>query len=287
MNEYTINIVECPRDAMQGWRRIIPTAEKVNYLQHLLKVGFHTLDCGSFVSHKAVPQMSDTAKVIQALDTTDTQTQLLVIAANLRGAEEAMMYEQINCIGFPFSVSPTFQQRNANSTVAEAYATVEAVQELCMKNNRQLVVYLSMAFGNPYGDDYSEAQVLEWVHKLAGLNIPVISLADTVGVATAAQVGSLFKKAKPLTEELTLGVHLHASPMNWEEKFAAALEQGCRRFDGALKGFGGCPLADDELVGNMDTEKIIRYAEQENFQTGIDHRELAYASDLAARVFVE
>lgn len=280
-----IQIVECPRDAMQGWPRTIPAAEKAAYLQQLLQCGFHTLDCGSFVSPKAIPQMADTAAVLKALDLKNTTTKLLVIAANLRGAEEAVMHENISYIGYPFSVSPTFQMRNANSTLGESFERVEAIQELCIKNNKQLVVYISMGFGNPYGDDYSEALVAEWVKKIIDLNVGIISLADTVGLATPAQVGSLVKSIISQFPQVQTGVHLHASVMEWEAKIAAALEAGCRRFDGALKGLGGCPMAHDELVGNIDTEKLIRYAESEGFITGIHPQALQYASSMAVKVF--
>ena len=286
MNDH-IQIVECPRDAMQGWKNPIATSEKIGYLQQLLKVGFDTLDCGSFVSAKAIPQMADTAEVLRKLDISGTQTKLLVIAANERGAQEATMHENVSCIGFPFSISSTFQQRNTNSTIAESFDRVETIQELCIKNGKQLVVYLSMAFGNPYGDEYSAAMVVEWAQKLATLEISTLSLADTVGVATAQQVSSLFTQVKAALTDVEIGVHLHATLYDWQEKMAAAMEAGCRRFDGSLKGIGGCPMAGNELVGNMDTEKIISYAEQENFKTGIDRSALRYASSLAAKLFVE
>ena len=280
-----IQIIECPRDAMQGWPRLIPAAEKIAYLQQLLQCGFHTLDCGSFVSPKAIPQMADTAEVLNALDLENTATKLLVIAANLRGAEEAVMHDKISYIGYPFSVSPTFQLRNANSTLEESLERVEAIQELCIKNNKQLVVYMSMSFGNPYDDDYSEPLVAEWVQKMVDLEVGIIALSDTVGLATAAQVSSLVSSIITRFPQVQTGVHLHASVLDWEAKTAAALEAGCRRFDGALKGFGGCPMANDELVGNMDTEKLIRYVESEGFITGIHHQALQYASDMAVQVF--
>lgn len=282
-----IQIVECPRDAMQGWKKPISTNEKISYIQQLLKVNFDTLDCGSFVSPKAVPQMADTSEVLKALDISGTKTKLLVIAANERGAEDAIMQDKVSYIGFPFSISPTFQKRNTNSTIEESFDRVEAIQELCIKNGKQLVIYLSMAFGNPYGDEYNEEAAIEWAQKLAGLEINIFSLADTVGLATAQQVGSLFDKIKTALPEAQTGVHLHATIYDWQEKMAAALEAGCRRFDGALKGIGGCPMAGNELVGNMDTEKLISYAGQENFRTRIDHSALRYASGLAAKLFVE
>jgi hydroxymethylglutaryl-CoA lyase len=282
-----IKMVECPRDAMQGWPQMIPTAEKIKYVQQLLQCGFHTLDCGSFVSPKAIPQMADTADVIKALNIENTTTKLLVIAANLRGAEEAVMHENITYIGYPFSISSTFQLRNANSTIEESFERVEAIQELCIKNGKQLVVYISMGFGNPYGDEYSEEIVHNWIRKITELDINIISLADTVGVATYQQVSSLVKTIIASFPQIETGVHLHASPLDWEAKASAALEAGCRRFDGALKGFGGCPMANDELVGNMDTEKMIRYFESEGFTTGIHHQALQYASDMATKIFID
>lgn len=281
-----IQMVECPRDAMQGWPRIIPTHEKIAYLQQLLQCGFHTLDCGSFVSPKAIPQMADTADVIEALNLDNTATKLLVIAANLRGAEEAIMHEKITYIGYPFSVSPTFQMRNANSTIEESFERVEAIQELCIKNNKQLVVYISMGFGNPYGDEYSEELVKEWIEKMVDLEVGIVSLADTVGLATPGQVGSLVKTMINQFPNTQIGVHLHATLTDWEAKLSSALEAGCRRFDGAIMGFGGCPMANDELVGNMDTEKIIRYVESEGFRTGIYNQALQYANVIAVKLFV-
>jgi hydroxymethylglutaryl-CoA lyase len=281
-----IQFVECPRDAMQGWAHQIPTDQKIEYLKQLLKVGFDTLDCGSFVSAKAIPQMADTAEVLKAIKGENTKTKLLVIAANERGAEEAVTHENVSCIGFPFSISPTFQRRNTNSTIEESFERVEAIQELCIKNEKQLVVYLSMAFGNPYGDEYNEDIAIDWLRKIVELEVSTISLADTVGQSTAKQVGDLFSKVRTALPDIELGVHLHATIFDWQEKMAAALEAGCRRFDGALKGLGGCPMAKDELVGNMDTEKMIGYAEQETFKTGLDHQALRYASALASKIFV-
>lgn len=280
-----IDIIECPRDAMQGWKQFIPTPEKITYLQQLLQCGFHTLDCGSFVSAKAVPQMADTAEVISALTVDATSTKLLVIAANLRGAEEAVMHEKISYIGYPFSISPTFQLRNANSTIDESFERVEAIQELCIKNDKQLVVYISMGFGNPYGDVYNADLVVDWVTKITELEVSVISLADTVDLATPQQVGDLVTMVSTTFPQVQTGVHLHATLLDWEAKASAALAAGCRRFDSALKGFGGCPLANNELTGNMDTEKIIRYFESEGFTTGIHHQDLQYASDKAIKIF--
>ncbi len=254
-----LKLIECPRDAMQGWKSFIPTEKKVEYAKALLKVGFDTLDVGSFVSARAIPQMADTAQVLEQLEGVESHTRLLVIVANQRGAEEACRFPQVRYLGFPFSVSETFQLRNTNSTMAVSLDRVKEIQELCVNNNKELVIYISMGFGNPYGDPYSPEWVYDWVHWISQLGIRIISLADTVGLATAAQVSVISRK---LVEELSdheIGVHLHSTPANREEKIAAAWEAGIRRFDGALKGIGGCPMANDELVGNMDTEWMIRY----------------------------
>jgi len=249
---------------MQGWKAFIPTEKKIEYINALLQVGFDTIDFGSFVSAKAIPQMADTKEVIKGLQLTAQSSKLLAIIANERGAEDAVQFDEITYLGFPFSVSETFQQRNTNSSISESLKRVEAIQELCFKNKMQLVVYLSMGFGNPYGDEWSEEIVFDWAEKLVALDIQTLSLADTVGVATAEQVkrmtGYLIQQL-PKTE---IGVHLHSTSFNWKEKLDAAYNAGCKRFDGALKGIGGCPMANDELVGNMDTEKMIAFFETEN-----------------------
>lgn len=281
-----VQIIECPRDAMQGWPHFIATPQKVQYLNALLQVGFDTLDCGSFVSHKAIPQMADTAAVLPQLRLTGTTTKRLVIVANLRGAEEAVTYEMIDCLGFPFSISPTFQQRNANSSIEEAYTKLDAIANLCAQYNKTPVVYISMGFGNPYGDAYDESLVLEWVEKISQLNIPVISLADTVGLATPGQVLSVTRQVITTHPAITVGVHLHSAPLNRIEKLAAAFSAGCRRFDGALNGIGGCPMANDELVGNMDTQQMIGYFNGKGLATGINEMKLAEASAMANSIFI-
>ncbi|HET6995471.1 MAG TPA: hydroxymethylglutaryl-CoA lyase, partial [Chitinophagaceae bacterium] len=246
-----VKLIECPRDAMQGWKTFIPTDRKIEYINSLLNVGFDTIDFGSFVSPKAIPQMADTKDVIPKLEIGNPDTKLLAIIANLRGAEEASIYDAINYLGFPFSVSETFQQRNTNSSIQESLGRVEEIQNLCVKTGKQLVIYISMAFGNPYGDLYDEEIVFEWVNRIVGMDVGIISLADTVGVAEPEQVYDMTRyliESLPGTE---IGVHLHSTPGNWREKLDAAVKAGCRRFDGALKGIGGCPMADDELVGNM------------------------------------
>jgi len=281
-----IKLIECPRDAMQGWKSIIPSEKKIQYINSLLKVGFHTIDFGSFVSPKAIPQMADTGEVISKLDLESTDTELLAIIANYRGAETAVSYDEISYLGYPFSVSETFQLRNTNSTIQESLQRVEAIQELCLKKGKQLVVYISMGFGNPYGDAYDEEIVFEWVNKLVGMDIGIISLADTVGVATPEQVydiTSYLVESLPGTE---IGVHLHSTPHNWKEKLNAATKAGCKRFDGALKGIGGCPMAHDELVGNMNTESMISYFEEKNLLNHLNKEALADCLRIAAEIFV-
>ncbi len=281
-----IKLIECPRDAMQGWPHFIPTQKKIDYINALMKVGFDTIDFGSFVSPKAIPQMGDTSEVIQKIKNQNSKTKLLAIIANRRGAEEAVVFDEINYLGFPFSVSKTFQKRNTNSTIAQSLGRVEEIQNLCIKNKKELVVYISMGFGNPYGDEYNEAIVFDWVNKLAAMDIKTVSLADTVGLATAEQV---FRITKYLIDSLTvteIGVHLHSTAANWKEKVDAALKAGCIRFDGALKGIGGCPMADDELVGNMDTERMIPYFNELNLLNDLDKEALNECSRMAAEIFV-
>lgn len=284
--EKKISLVECPRDAMQGWKNFIPTEKKIAYINALLKVGFDTIDFGSFVSPKAIPQMADTKDVVKKLELTNTLSKLLAIVANVRGAEEAVAYDEINYLGFPFSVSPTFQLRNANSTIADSFNRVEEIQNLCIKNNKHLVVYISMGFGNPYGDEYNESVVMEWVDKLSALDIEIISLADTVGLATAVQVSSMLRALVPRYTDTTIGVHLHSTAINWQEKVVAAFNAGCRRFDGAIKGIGGCPMAGDDLVGNMDTELMIAYFNQRQLIEDINMEALKECSNMASSIFI-
>ena len=287
MNVITsLKLIECPRDAMQGWTHFIPTAKKIEYINALLEVGFDTLDFGSFVSPKAIPQMSDTAAVIEQLEWQNSRSKLLAIVANQRGAEAAVGYEGIHYLGFPFSVSETFQQMNTNSGIAESLIRVAEIQELCLKNNKELVVYISMGFGNPYGDAYDEGIVFDWADQLAAMGIGIISLADTVGLASPDQVKRMTAyliKALPGTE---IGVHLHSTALNWQEKLDAAREASCTRFDGALKGIGGCPMAGNDLVGNMDTELMIPYFKKLNLLDGINEAALKIASQMAAEIFV-
>ena len=281
-----VKLIECPRDAMQGWPHFIPTEKKIEYINALLKVGFDTIDFGSFVSPKAIPQMADTKEVIQKIKIQNSKTKLLAIIANQRGAEDAVVFDEINYLGFPFSVSETFQMRNTNSTIAQSLGRVEEIQNLCIKNKKELVVYISMGFGNPYGDVYDEAIVFDWVNKLVDMDIKIISLADTVGLATKEQVYQITKHLVGSLPEIEIGVHLHSTPANWKEKVDAALHAGCKRFDGALKGIGGCPMADDELVGNMDTELMIPYFEEKNLLNNLDKEALKNCSMLASEIFV-
>ena len=281
-----IKLIECPRDAMQGWPHFIPTEKKIEYINALLKVGFDTIDFGSFVSPKAIPQMADTKEVIGNLELGDSKSKLLAIIANERGAEDAVMYDEITYLGFPFSVSETFQKRNTNSTIEQSLKRVEAIQNLCFINNKELVIYISMGFGNPYGDVYNEEIVFEWVNKLVAMDIKIISLADTVGLADAEQINRITKflvDSLPATE---IGVHLHSNPANWKVKVDAALAAGCKRFDGALKGIGGCPMADDELVGNMDTELMIPYFEEKGLLNNLNKEALKKCSMMASEIFV-
>ena len=280
-----IDLVECPRDALQGWKGEIETDTIVKYLNTLLKVGFHTLDFGSFVSAKAVPQMADTDEVLYKLDLSSTRTKLLAIIANTRGAEEAAEHSNITYLGFPFSISDTFQLRNTNSTIEESLVRVQEIQDICEKNNKKLVIYISMAFGNPYGDPYSEEIVFKWVEKMIRMGIEIISLADTVGVATPEQVYDITRMLVSVLPNTEIGVHLHSRRSNWKEKIDAALEAKCRRFDGAMKGIGGCPMANDDLVGNMNTELLVPYFQHLKLQNGIDQEALSEASALASEIF--
>jgi hydroxymethylglutaryl-CoA lyase len=281
-----LKIIECPRDAMQGWPHAIATDVKVKYLNALLRVGFDTLDCGSFVSPKAIPQMADTKEVIPQLRMDNSATRLLVIVANQRGAEEAVCFDEISYLGFPFSISPTFQMRNTNSTIETSVERLETIQDLCLKNNKQLVVYLSMGFGNPYGDAYSEETLLHWAAEMVNRQVEIISLADTVGLATPGQIEFALKTLIPKYPQVNWGVHLHAAPGTEYAKLQAAYDAGCTRFDGAMKGIGGCPMADDELVGNMDTERMIAFFETKGLPAGTDAQALSLCSQMAMQVFV-
>lgn len=281
-----INLIECSRDAMQGWKHLIPTEKKIDYINALLQVGFHTIDFGSFVSPKAIPQMADTMKVIPQLKIEGSKSKLLAIIANVRGAEEAVAYDEITYLGFPFSISPTFQQRNTNSTIEESLHRVEEIQNLCLKKNKQLVIYLSMGFGNPYGDEYSEEILLKWASEMVNRQIRIISLADTVGLASPGQISFALNSLIPEYPDTVIGVHLHSTPNNWRAKLMAAVDAGCKRIDGALKGIGGCPMAQDDLVGNMNTEWIISYLEEKKSIKDLNDKALQKCLQLASEIFV-
>lgn len=254
-----IKLTECPRDAMQGLKRFIPTDTKVDYLNKLLKVGYYALDFGSFVSPGIIPQMADTEHIVDRLDLDNTQTKLISIIANERGAEKAASFEQIHYLGFPFSISETFQKRNTNSTIEESLHRVEHIQSICVNNKKELILYVSMGFGNHYGDPYSPEIVEQWVEKLQGLGIKTFMLSDTVGVANPQTIAQLFSSLIPKYAALEIGAHLHTAPHNWKEKVDAAYHSGCTRFDSVIRGFGGCPMAEDDLIGNMPTENLMNY----------------------------
>jgi hydroxymethylglutaryl-CoA lyase len=281
----TIKLIECPRDAMQGWKDFIPTEDKINYLNKLMQVGFDVIDFGSFVSAKHIPQLKDTREVLGGINRSTSNTKLLAIVANLRGAVEATSFTEVDFIGYPFSISNTFQLRNTNATIEQSVETVKQIQEVCIEHGKKLVIYISMAFGNPYGDEYSQKLVFDRVENFTRSGIEIISLADTVGVASPEQV---FDMSRFLTDALPgqeIGVHLHSGPANREAKLQAALDAGIRRFDGALRGIGGCPMANDELVGNMNTELMIPYFQQKGFKTNVNTQALQEALAAATKLF--
>jgi hydroxymethylglutaryl-CoA lyase len=280
-----MKLIECPRDAMQGLTAFIPTDKKAAYINQLLKVGFDTIDFGSFVSPKAIPQMRDTAEVLSHLDLSASSSKLLAIVANVRGASDALAHPQISYLGFPLSLSETFQLRNTNKSIAEALTEVNQIQELCAQKGKQLVVYLSMGFGNPYGDPYNEMVVAEFSGRLYQHGVRIISLADTVGVSAPDQIRYLFKTLIKEYPQIEFGAHLHSTPSKSVEKIEAALESGCQRFDGAIKGFGGCPMANDELVGNLATETILSLLKSKGSSPAIDEKEFANALLMADSVF--
>ncbi|PSR53827.1 hydroxymethylglutaryl-CoA lyase [Adhaeribacter arboris] len=280
-----MKIIECPRDAMQGIKNIIPTELKIRYLQQLLTVGFHTLDFGSYVSAKAIPQMADTPQVLEALDLADTFTKLLAIVANIRGAEQAAAQEKISYLGFPLSLSETFQQRNTRKSITEAFSELARIQEICTRQSKTLITYLSMGFGNPYQEPWNAEIVINLVQKLANLGVQIISLSDTVGVAQPADIQYLFRHLIPAFPQMEFGAHLHVQPLNWQQKIEAALAAGCSRFDGALKGFGGCPLAGDNLTGNVATENLVTYFENYGVPLKLNKKAFETALTLAGTVF--
>lgn len=269
-----MKIIECPRDAWQGHFPFIPTDLKITYLNQLLKVGFDTIDFGSFVSAKAMPQVSDTAAIIEKLDLTESSTKLLAIVANERGAEEACRFDKISYLGYPFSISETFQLRNTNATIEESLSRVKTITSLCRQAKKELVIYISMGFGNPYGDIWNPETAMFWIEKLSHFGIKIFSLSDTVGVADVNDISTLFSHLILKYPDLEFGAHFHTTPENWKDKIEAAYQAGCRRFDGALLGYGGCPMAQNELVGNMPTEKLIDFAREKKEISNLDFQAL-------------
>jgi hydroxymethylglutaryl-CoA lyase len=280
-----IQLVECPRDAMQGIKNFIPTELKAQYINALLKVGYHTIDFGSFVSSKAIPQMSDTKELVKLLDLRDTQSKLLAIIANPRGAKEAGNFSEISYLGYPFSISETFQLRNTNTTIAQSFENLKEIQDICLKNQQQLVVYISMGFGNPYGDPYNKEIVEKWIAKLSELDVKIFSLSDTVGVAKPETIAYLFDNLIPKFPEIEFGAHLHTAPHNWKEKIDTAFENQCRRFDTAIFGYGGCPMAKDDLIGNMPTEHFVNYFGTKIIGNNFDIEAFENALRVAKKVF--
>ncbi len=281
-----IKIIECPRDAMQGIKDFIPTASKVRYIQSLLSVGFDTIDFGSFVSPKAIPQMADTAEVFSKLNLTNTKSKLLAIIANTRGAEDASQYGAIDYLGFPFSISENFQMRNTHKTIAQSVVTLNEILKIADSSNKEVVVYISMGFGNPYGDPWNVDIVGDWTERLSKMGIKILSLSDTIGSSNPDNINYLFSHLIPKYPNIEFGAHLHTTPSTWFEKVDAAYKAGCRRFDGAIQGFGGCPMAKDELTGNMPTEKLLTYFESiQNLDLNLHNFDSAFRE--ASKIFTE
>lgn len=280
-----LKLIECPRDAMQGLHDFIPTEQKIAYINQLLKVGFDTIDAGSFVSPKAIPQLRDTAEVFDQLDFSGSRSKLLAIVANQRGAEQAVQFQQVTYLGYPLSLSETFQQRNTNRSIATALDDLQEIQSLCVKHGKTLVVYLSMGFGNPYGDPYNASYIEEFVQKLITMEVSVISLADTIGISNPKNISWIFNELISKYPNVEFGAHLHSTPETIEEKVIAAYHAGCRRFDGAIKGFGGCPMAEDDLVGNMATEQMVACFQQLGAKLDLNEEAFQQAQLMAARVF--
>ena len=280
-----MKIIECPRDAMQGLAEFIPTEKKIKYLNQLIKVGFDTLDFGSFVSHKAIPQMRDTADVLAGLELGGSKTKLLAIIANTRGAQEASSFDEISYLGFPLSISETFQKRNTNKSIIEALNAVEEIQNICVQREKELVVYISMGFGNPYGDPYSPEIVAQFSGILNQLDIRIISLADTIGVSEPESISSLFSMISNAYSDIEFGAHLHSRPEQSIDKIEAAYDSGCRRFDGAINGFGGCPMADDNLVGNVATEAIVNFFRERQISLELNLDEFKESVRMAGQIF--
>ena len=281
----SVEIIECPRDAMQGIKEFIPTKNKVAYINSLLSVGFDTIDVGSFVSPRLIPQMRDTAEVLKSINYSNKNSDLLTIVANYRGAEDACAFDEVDFLGFPFSISETFQKRNTNSTIEESLIRVEKIRNLCEKKGKTLQVYISMGFGNPYGEAWNAEIAIQWVKKLVEMDINTIALSDTIGVSNPENISYIFSSLIPEFPDVVFGAHLHTHVHNWKEKVEAAYKNGCKRFDGALKGFGGCPMAEDELVGNMPTENLVAYFTENGVKTGLDMDKFFEASEMALKTF--
>ena len=280
-----VKLIECPRDAMQGIKDWIPTHKKVEYIQSLLACGFDTIDFGSFVSPKAIPQMVDTTKVLSGLDLSSTTTKLLAIVANVRGAQAAVAHPEITYLGYPFSISENFQMRNTHKTIAQSIATLSEILALAAASNKQVVTYLSMGFGNPYGDPWNVDIVGQWAQKLSQMGVTILSLSDTVGTSTPESISYLFSNLIPTYPNIEFGAHLHTTPSAWHEKVDAAYKADCRRFDGAIQGFGGCPMAKDELTGNMPTEKMLSYFTSQKAKTNIRTMSFESAHNTASDLF--
>ncbi|MEM1337966.1 MAG: hydroxymethylglutaryl-CoA lyase [Bacteroidota bacterium] len=285
MSNTKVKIIECPRDAMQGIRPFIPTAIKAKYIQALLGCGFDTIDFGSFVSPKAIPQMQDTADVLAQLDLSRTNSKLLAIVANVRGAKAASGHPEIEYLGFPFSISENFQMRNTHKTIAQSVETLQEILDIAHAADKAVVTYISMGFGNPYGDPWNVEIVAKWTEKLTAMGVRILSLSDTVGTSTPEVIDYLFSNLIPKYPEIEFGAHLHTTPISWHEKVAAAYKAGCRRFDGAVQGFGGCPMAKDELTGNMPTEKMLSYFTEQKANTGVNWMVFEAAYNKATELF--
>ncbi|TLP80405.1 hydroxymethylglutaryl-CoA lyase [Maribacter sp. ACAM166] len=287
MSDSKIKIIECPRDAMQGIKEFIPTEEKVRYIQSLLGCGFDTLDFGSFVSPKAIPQMVDTAEVLAGLDLSNTKTKLLSIVANVRGAQDAVLHPEIDYLGFPFSISENFQMRNTHKTIAQSVETLQEIINLAESANKEVVTYISMGFGNPYGDPWNVEIVGEWTERLAKMGAKILSLSDTVGSSDPETISYLFSNLIPKYPSIDFGAHLHTTPNKWHEKIESAYVGGCRRFDGAVQGFGGCPMAKDELTGNMPTEKMLSYFTEQKADTSVNWMAFEASYNKASELFLK
>lgn len=281
-----LKIIECPRDAMQGFHSFVKTEDKVDYINALIKVGFYALDCGSFVSVKSVPHLADTAIVLNAINKIENGTKLLVIAANERGASEACRFENVNIIGFPFSISEQFQLRNTKQNLIQAQSTLKAIKKICDQNNKDLLVYLSMGFGNPYGEDWSVDLAFNWCKTLYDFGVRYINLSDTIGKAQPENISNLFEKCLNELPEIEFGAHFHTRPDNYLANVSAAYNAGCRKFDTAIKGFGGCPFATDKLTGNLPTEDLIRFLNDSNVNHSINHSTFNEAFAIASRIFM-